>query len=484
MSLLSDTSVWGLNFSFLLFFAFFLSYFIMKITRLTLDNFRSHNRLDISFERDITVIGGDNGLGKTSILDAIAQLLGYLLQRLPGVPGLGTRRSDLRIQNNGKLAPAFRIWGQFDIETECKALEDQPNLPYSIDVSRSVARDLTSATRTEFASSHPPVGRLGLAPFTRLADALTGAENEGKPYLVPLIVYYGTSRAVFDTPLRRRNFKVAFARFDSLNGSLNSKANFKRVFEWFHAKEAEENREQKRQRSFDYQDPELEVVRKAIEAFFPKFKSPRTLLRPLRFVVDQQLNARQKITFDLDQLSDGYRTTLAMIVDLACRLVEANPPSNTNDPLKCEAIVLIDEVDLHLHPSWQQTILTDLRRVFPNAQFIVTTHSPQVLTTVEARSIRNLEKSLEKTLVNIPDFSLGAKSVQLLEDIFHVDARPPIPIVKTLKRYKSLVENDEWDKPDALRLREKLNNWAGNKEAELARIDIDIKMRAFRRGQK
>lgn len=455
----------------------------MKIKRLTLDNFRSHNRLDLCFEPDVTVVAGDNGDGKTSILDAIAQLFGYFVQRLPRVKGIGLAGSDLRIQANRKLAPALRIWGQLEIGTELQCLPPNQSLPPQIEVSRSLGRDATSASKELFEKGWPAQGKTGMQPFQQLATALIDAENAGQPYRMPLVVYYGTSRAVFSTPLRRRNFKTGFARFDSLNGALDANTNFKRVFEWFHAKENEEAREQKRQRSFDYADPELAVVRRALETFFPSFSAPRTLLRPLRFVVDQQDDNGQVMTFDLNQLSDGYRTSLAMVVDLACRMVEANPPGGLPDPLAAEAIVLIDEVDLHLHPKWQQTIVADLRRVFVNTQFIVTTHSPQVLTTVEARCIRNLCREAEHTRVEIPDFSLGAKSGQLLEEVQHVNPRPPLPITTALSEYKTLVEQDQWDQPKALALREELDQWAGNKEAELARLDVDIRMRAFRRGR-
>jgi predicted ATP-binding protein involved in virulence len=411
----------------------------MKINRLILHNFRSHNRLDISFERGVTVIAGDNGEGKTSILDAIAQLFGFFLQRLPGVTGIGTKRGDLRIINGGKSAPGMRIWVELDIATEIKALSQSAELDDIIKVSRLLLRDQTAGTKAAFDKGwRVPAGGGGTIALTRLAHALTATENADSPYLMPLIAYYGTSCAVFDTPLRRTNFKTEFARFDSLNGALNSHANFKRVFEWFHAKEAEEALTQKKKRSFKYEDPELAVVRRAIESFFPQFKAPRTELRPLRFVVDQQLADNKTITFDLNQLSDGYRTTLAMVVDLACRMVEANPPSEQVDPPACEAIILIDEVDLHLHPRWQQTILTDLQRVFPNAQFIVTTHSPQVLTTVEAQSIRNLRRQDENTIIEIPHFALGARSAQLLEDIQHVDARPPLKITTKLKQYRQM----------------------------------------------
>lgn len=463
----------------------------MKINRLVLDNFRMHQHLDISFEKDITVIVGDNGEGKTSVLDAISQLLGRLLTRLPGVVGTSTRDSDLRIVENGKLAPGTRIWTDIDVETELQALQStEADLASRFVVSRSRLRDKATSTKLQFLrecpipSDGPDSSTPGLKALDQFADALVEADAEGNDYQMPLIAYYGTGRAVFETPLRRRNFRTKFARFDSLNGALNSTANFKRVFEWFHAKETEESFTHRKNRSFDYVDPELAVVRRAIESFFTEFKNPRTILRPLRFVVDKKESPKKIVTFDLNQLSDGYRTTLAMIADLASRMVEANPPGTLKDPLKTEAIVLIDEVDLHLHPRWQQSILLDLKKVFPNTQFIVTTHSAQVLTTVDARSIRKLIPKGKTTKVITPGFSLGARSAQLMEEIQEVDSRPSIPITKKLARYLSLVEADSWDSPTALQLRKELDNWAGNQESILKRIDVDIKMREFRRGRK
>lgn len=457
----------------------------MKINRLLLTNFRAYHRLDIAFEADCTVIVGDNGQGKTSILDAIAQLPGSFLQRLPGVKGIGMRPADLRIVNAEKRAPMLQISGEFDTGIEVQPLPPNDKLAAKMAASRSLLRDKSASTKKEYLKELLPTPLAGMAPLPPLANALVDAANGHLPYKVPLIVYYGTSRAVFKTPMRRRNFKTQFARFDSLNGALDSSANFKRVFEWFHGKENEEAREQKARRSFDYQDPEMAVVRRAIEQFFPQFKAPRTELRPLRFVLDQQLDGDKSITIDLNQLSDGYRTTLAMVVDLACRMVEANPPSadGGDDPLLGEAIVMIDEIDLHLHPRWQQTILTDLRRVFPNTQFIVTTHSPQVLSTVEARCIRILEKQGDEIVLTVPEFSLGAKSVQLLEDIQGVNARPPLEITRKLTQYRQLVEANQWDSKPALQLRKELDAWGGNREAELARIDIDIKLRALRRSR-
>src|SRR5690606_25799131 len=131
--------------------------------------------------------------------------------------------------------------------------------------------------------------------------------------------------------------------------------------------------------------PELQTIRSAIQNFLgSEFSNPR-IASPAGIMVDWKQNGETK-QLRIEQLSDGYRTTLAMIMDIAARIAEANP--EMSDPLKTEGIVLIDEVDLHLHPGWQQHILPDLMRVFPDIQFIVSTHSAPVVTSVKPESLR------------------------------------------------------------------------------------------------
>lgn len=186
----------------------------------------------------------------------------------------------------------------------------------------------------------------------------------------------------------------------------------------------------------------------------------------------------------IEALSDGARSVISMVADLSYRMVRLNPDLGINAVLKTPGIVLIDEVDMHLHPSWQQTVLYDLRKAFPLVQFIVTTHSPQVLTTVPPQSIRALRWNNDLIDIYQPDFSLGAASYQLLKDIQNVDARPQcVPVVKELKRYLDLVSEDKWDCPEALELRKSLDKWAAGREPALLRADMDIRMRSFRRKQ-
>lgn len=171
-----------------------------------------------------------------------------------------------------------------------------------------------------------------------------------------------------------------------------------------------------------------------------------------------------------------------MAADIAYRMARLNPDLGENVALQTPGVVLIDEVDMHLHPSWQQTVINDLTGAFPLVQFIVTTHSPQLLTSVPPESIRILRWEGDAVAIEEPVFALGAESSQLLRDIQRVESRPlSVPIVKDLQRYLQLVCDDQWDSEEALALRKKLDLWSKGREPALIRADMDIRLRRFRR---
>ncbi len=323
---------------------------IYKIKKLKVTHFRLIDKLNITFNKDINVIIADNGAGKTTILDAIAIGFGAMLTKFPNIKGMTFKKSDLRINSENKLEPFMRI----EIESTENVLWD-----------RTYKRDSTKKTSVLI-----PKAR-GLKELNNFIDTIIDNENEDIPYAMPLIIYYGTNRAVFDSPVRKGNFKKSFNRFEALNGVLNSHANFHRFFQWFYTMENWERQKQQERKDFSYKLNELTAVREAIESMLPKFKNPRIEINPLRFVGDWEQEDGTIKKFQIEQLSDGYRTVLAMIMDISSRMSEANPQLGNHS----QTIIMIDELDLHLHPKWQQTILSDLTRTFPNAQFIVTTHT-------------------------------------------------------------------------------------------------------------
>lgn len=101
------------------------------------------------------------------------------------------------------------------------------------------------------------------------------------------------------------------------------------------------------------------------------------MIHPLRFVMDERVGDGKYRQLRIEQMSDGYKIVTAMVADIASRMAEANP--DMENPLMSNGIVLIDEIDLHLHPKWQRTIIGSLSKTFPNIQFIVSTHSPVIL---------------------------------------------------------------------------------------------------------
>lgn len=346
----------------------------MHIDKLAIDNFRAKQNLEMKFGKRLTLLVGENGSGKTTVLDAISIGLGSVLTYLPKVSGISFKASDLRQFNNHPL-PYTRI----RIETDDYLVWD-----------RTFRRDKSKKTTEEIPSA------VGLTRLKRYLDEnIINPFNEGQEYQLPVFSYYGVSRALLNDPLRRRGFPKTHQRFEAMENALNAASRFKSAFVWFYNKENEENRVQKEKKSFDFKLPELEAVRRAIKRIFPDISEPHILVRPLRFAVKMN----QEV-LDIMQLSDGYKTLLSLVIDLSSRMALANP--QMKNPLDAPAIVLIDEIDLHLHPEWQRRVVGDLLSAFPNTQFILTTHSPYIVESVNNHLQRD----------HIKEFSLKDKEIR------------------------------------------------------------------------
>lgn len=355
---------------------------MLQIHELTIENFRCIETLQVRLNARINLLIGDNGSGKTAVLDALAIGLGPIATHLPGVKGVSFKKNDLR-EVDGTPMPYTRA-----------RLSTFEGLSWTV----SQSRDKSAATRKETPKAP------GTKPLLAFLDReVLDPQNNGQPYILPLFAYYGVSRAVLDIPLRRKGFKKAHARFEALSESLHAGSRFRSAFIWFYHKENEEHRLQKEQRSFDVTLHELDAARRAITTMFPDLSEPHIELNPLRFVVKQN-----GVSMALDQLSDGYQTMLGLVLDLCARFVMANP--HLDNPLASKAVVLIDEVDLHLHPTWQHRVLGDLLRTFPNTQFVLTTHSPYI---VEA-----LNNHLKRA--RLGDLASGERDAE-------VDAIAPLP---------------------------------------------------------
>ena len=129
---------------------------------------------------------------------------------------------------------------------------------------------------------------------------------------------------------------------------------------------------------------------------------------------------------DVLQLSDGEKCTLALFGDIARRLAIANP--SLDDPLQGDGVVLIDELELHMHTSWQRKVISMLKKTFPNIQFIITTHSPQILGEVD-HDFNVYALSRNGSDIQVVQLDYG----QLLDNIHRIQARNNIKLSDSLK---------------------------------------------------
>lgn len=330
----------------------------MRLKRLTLRNMRLFNANEqiLSFDEDknVTILVGNNGSGKSTVLDSIAVEISAFIANFKGQSAKQFTDSDVHFDENDILGDYLKVGAIFGTK-------------YNGDL---------EIIRTRQGGSKAPEG--SLKNVNDYAEKLIEMVNSNEDCILPVVAYYGTGRGQINPPARKRDFKKAFTRWDGYSGALEANTNFKRFIEWFDLMEDKERRDREEKRDFDYKSPYLETIRKALKAFVgERFSNPRMLLSPLRFVMDEKIGRGKTREVRIEQMSDGYKIITAMVADIASRMAELNP--NMSNPLMGSGIVLIDEVDLHLHPRWQRVIIDNLAKTFPKIQFIVTTHSPLII---------------------------------------------------------------------------------------------------------
>jgi predicted ATP-binding protein involved in virulence len=243
--------------------------------------------------------------------------------------------------------------------------------------------------------------------------------------------------------------------------------NFKEFTSWFQRLEDLEN-ETRLSSDNNHRDIKLEATRKAIYSMLGDGFSNLRMKRAIDKLTI--LKANQEI--ELDWLSDGERGLLALAGDLARRLAITYPDSV--NPLHEAGLVLIDEIELHLHPAWQRIIIQRLTQTFPGCQFIVTTHSPQVLSNVQPECIHILAIENGDVVVKRPERSYGRDSNRILEDIMGVSKRPPEIEARILELFR-VIHDGELDR--AKDLIQDLATEIGIDEPELIRAASTIHRR-------
>ena len=435
----------------------------MQIERLRLKNFRCYNELDIDFEPQLTVIVGENGKGKTAIFDALALALEPYLRSF-GLEGRQLLAKDVR------RVPVYN--------EKTKHIESMTRrYPLELHVDGEAFGRPLSCTRRLLVGD---IAEDEDAELRAVGKKLQEQCQENTQTVLPALAYYGTQRIWVDSNLLKNYERSLTERTVGYEECLEPSSSYNTFGTWFEHVSRAAQEEVQHSAALQRNLMIKRAIQKAVDVCLES-----TGLHDLYynyklncFVVSHPLTGEMIV----DDLSDGFRSIISMVADLAYRMVRLNPQLGEQAVVDTPGLVLIDEIDMHLHPLWQQTVLLDLQKAFPKVQFIVTTHSPQVLSSVPASSIRVLSWGREFEGVRHVDFSLGADSTQILQEIQHVDPRPQsLPVVQDLKHYLELVSEDKWDSKEALALRKKLDKWARGREPALIRADMDIRLRQFRR---
>ncbi|WCM53201.1 AAA family ATPase [Pseudomonas sp. WJP1] len=359
----------------------------MEITRLKLTDVGRFTDLEVplaptpNHPSNVTVLVGNNGAGKTTLLKSLAISLSWLVARIRTEKGSGNHLTEDDVRNGA--AAALILIGVVD---ESLARSNQPDTE-----SESVLFTWGIARGRQGRKAHI---HSSLGGVSRLADHYRNQLTADDKASLPLIAYYPVERSVLEIPLKIRT-KHSFDQLDGYDNALNRGVDFRRFFEWFREREDSENEtgvsdsalaeisdkfgknsdiwKTLSQLKASSRDRQLTAVRSAIATFMPGFSNLRVQRKPrLHMAID-----KDGVTLNVSQLSQGEKSMMALVGDIARRLAMMN--QSLDNPLEGDGIVLIDEVDLHLHPKWQRSLIRQLSETFPNCQFVLTTHSPLVI---------------------------------------------------------------------------------------------------------
>ncbi|WCZ39706.1 AAA family ATPase [Corynebacterium jeddahense] len=439
----------------------------MQIRSLRMANFRRFDHLEVDFDPKLTVIAARNGKGKTTVLEATALALGPFVGAFDESRGENIKPSDARftgVEREGDNEQAFPV--------VIDAVFNNPVL-------RST-RELRGAKRSTTTG--------GSRNFADYGKTLQDAVREYQPVVLPAVCYYSSKRLWVHH--NRSSLKAeSKSRTAGYTDCLSAMSSFNQLTEWVKKAELVDLQQQQRFEGVPVDSSRLRGVSETVSYmlqdegwsdFHYDFGADALVLRHA-----------DHGKLPVNMLSDGIRAMTTLAADLARRACQLNPSLGASAPQQTPGVVLVDEVDLHLHPEWQQRVLGGLTRAFPAIQFIVSTHSPQVLSSVSHQNIRTIYQDADGhwQAEEPREEIVGLSSEVALSQVMRVNPKPPVDEKDMLNEYTNLIEQGLSRSAQALDLRTSLENTYGDGHQVLRDADRlirfqDLKLRRAGQEQK
>jgi Predicted ATP-binding protein involved in virulence len=403
----------------------------MKLNKVELHNFKCFEDIKIELHPQLNVLMGNNGTGKSSLLEAFRVLIGSLYMGydkyenrilMPGIT-----KEDIRLRNiDGNLEPQIPayVYGEGVLDSVY-----MPTDKHFVCWKRAM-ESLGGNTTTRDAKE-----------MQQVSLKIQSSVREGLGQDIPLVAYFSTDR--YKKERKDTNVSQAGSRMRGYFNALDTTTSTKFFLDLYFTETLDQVQN-------NIVSPLLAAVNRAVSTCV-NCKTLKYNLKTQELLVEY--HEGEPLPFSL--LSDGVRCMLAMAMEIAFRCYLLNPHLGEEAPLRTKGVVLIDEIDLHLHPSWQIHVLNDLRSAFPEIQFIVSTHAPLVVSRLNNCKIY---KIADRKVYNFP-LQNGRDANYILKGM-EVDSHTDTEKEK-LSKYFSLIDQGLGKTDEATTLRNELDDMIG-----------------------
>ncbi|MBX8520023.1 AAA family ATPase [Pseudomonas cichorii] len=385
----------------------------MRLDHLHLQNFRCYEDARFDFQPGFNLVVGVNGSGKTSLLQGVAVSL------VPFGNAMGCDENDL---------PAEDV--RFAIDKYEGRSRFERKLPVFIQAEGDIF-GLAGWGTIKLAD----IWEAGIDPsFIKHMEEVHSKWNAGERIDLPVLAFYRANRRWKSANVSAEfSAQQKISRFDGYLNWFDAVVDLRDFESWLIARTLERLQDRLDSKSDSEPDDELKWVNQAIQLAIPDALDLRYDLRLQSLVVDMGPGK----TVPFYDLSDGQRSLIALIADIARRMCILNPHMGKDVLTNTNGIVIIDELDIHLHPAWQRNIAPTLKKAFPKVQFIATSHSPQIIGSLQPEEVILLHDGKGSN----PRTTYGMDSSSVLEEIMGVTQRAP-EIEKLLNQLFSTLEDN------------------------------------------